>query len=119
MADTRRLPRPVAAVWNWQILGACRGMDSDVFFHPDRERGTERAAREARAKQVCQVCPVVAECRRHALTVQEPYGVWGGLTVGERADLLHGPDRAPARRGLARLTLVDRPARHQGPDGPS
>ena len=66
------------------MRGSCRGMNSDLFFHPDRERGTARAAREARAKNVCRGCPVLAQCRDHALAVREPYGVWGGMTAGER-----------------------------------
>ncbi len=84
MADTRRLPAPVADVYEWQIRGACRGMDSGVFFHPEGERGPARSDREARAKQICAGCPVIAQCRRHALTVHEPYGVWGGLSESER-----------------------------------
>jgi WhiB family redox-sensing transcriptional regulator len=84
MADLRRLPQPVAEIWEWQIRGACRGMNSDLFFHPERERGTARADREARAKMVCRGCEVIRQCRDHALTVHEPYGVWGGLSVAER-----------------------------------
>lgn len=86
MADVRRLPVPVTAVWDWQMHGACREMDSEVFFHPDRERGAAKAAREARAKAVCRTCPVIRRCRAHALTVREPYGVWGGLTEAERGE---------------------------------
>ncbi len=37
-----------------------------------------------RAKAVCQVCPVVVECRAYALQIREPYGIWGGLTESER-----------------------------------
>jgi WhiB family redox-sensing transcriptional regulator len=37
-----------------------------------------------KAKQICVRCPVIVECRHHALTVQEPYGIWGGLDEGER-----------------------------------
>ena len=43
MADTRRLPGPNADVWDWQLDGSCRGMDSAFFFHPDGERGPARA----------------------------------------------------------------------------
>ena len=75
MADTRRLPAPVTEVWNWQMRGACRGMDSGFFFHPENERGPARALRETRAKEVCRRCPVLEECRRHALAAHEPYGV--------------------------------------------
>ena len=88
MADIRRLPIPVTDIWEWQLQAACRGMDSEVFFHPERERGTHRREREAQAKQVCQRCPVIEQCRRHALAVEEPYGVWGGLLADERDDLL-------------------------------
>jgi WhiB family redox-sensing transcriptional regulator len=56
VADIRRLPIPVTDIREWQLQAACRGMDSEVFFHPERERGTQRREREARAKQVCQRC---------------------------------------------------------------
>jgi WhiB family transcriptional regulator, redox-sensing transcriptional regulator len=84
MADVRRLPPPIAEIWEWQIRGACRGMNSDLFFHPERERGTARTEREARAKMVCRGCKVIRQCRDHALAVHEPHGVWGGLSVAER-----------------------------------
>lgn len=88
MADGRRLPVPVAEAWDWQLRAACRDVDVAMFFHPDRERGPNRAARDAEAKRVCARCPVIAECRRHALAVQEPYGVWGGLSEAERVRIL-------------------------------
>ena len=88
MADIRRLPVPVTDVWDWQLRGACRGMMSSLFFHPERERGPARREREALAKKVCHGCPVLEQCRVHALAVHEPYGVWGGLSVAERAALI-------------------------------
>lgn len=93
VADTRRLPVPVTTVWDWQMLGACRGMDSTVFFHPEGERGPARASREAEAKQVCRTCPVLDECRAHALAVHEPYGVWGGLSESEREEIIRAGTR--------------------------
>lgn len=84
MTDIRRLPSPHTAVWDWQLRAACRQMDSEVFFHPDRERGPARAEREARAKAVCRSCPVIRQCRTHALAVREPYGIWGGLSRLDR-----------------------------------
>lgn len=93
MADTRRLPVPVADIWDWQMRGACRGMDSAFFFHPEGERGSARVGREARTKQVCQGCPVLEQCRRHALAVEEPYGVWGGLSESERDEIVRGRTR--------------------------
>jgi WhiB family transcriptional regulator, redox-sensing transcriptional regulator len=93
VADTRKLPVPVTEIWDWQMKGACRGMDSTYFFHPDGERGAARAGREARAKQVCETCPVLEPCRRHALASHEPYGVWGGLSESERDEIIRGRDR--------------------------
>ena len=84
MTDTRRLPRPTAAAWDWQLRGACRGMDSTYFFNPDGERGPARQRRDVKAKLVCGRCPVLMQCRAHALKVREPYGVWGGLSPSER-----------------------------------
>jgi WhiB family redox-sensing transcriptional regulator len=93
MADIRRLPVPVTDIWDWQMRGACRGMDSGFFFHPEGERGPARANREARAKQICHTCPVLEQCRRHALAVQEPYGVWGGLSEADREEIIRGRTR--------------------------
>ncbi len=93
MADIRRLPVPVTDIWDWQMHGACRGMDSGFFFHPEGERGPARANREARAKQICGTCPVLEQCRRHALAVHEPYGVWGGLSEAERDEIIRGRTR--------------------------
>jgi WhiB family redox-sensing transcriptional regulator len=90
VADTRRLPPPLTETWDWQVRAACRGMDSAVFFHPENERGAAKVEREARAKEVCRRCPVIEPCRRHALAVQEPYGVWGGLSEAERDEITHG-----------------------------
>ena len=101
MADTRRLPVPVTEVWEWQVRGACRGMDSALLVHPEGERGPANANRESRAKQDCQRCPVLDQCRRHALAVHEPYGVWGGLSESERDVIVRDEERSlriPAQR---------------------
>jgi WhiB family redox-sensing transcriptional regulator len=79
---------PIQETYEWQYDGACRGVDPEMFFSPDAERGPRRRARESAAKALCAVCPVVQECLNHALTVREPYGVWGGLTINERDQLL-------------------------------
>jgi len=84
MAEISRLPGPVADLWEWQYQGACRGEESTTFFHPEGERGSARRRRAAAARAICGTCPVIEQCRRHALSVREPYGVWGGLTEEER-----------------------------------
>ncbi len=85
------LPTAVTANWDWQLRAACRDVDSTVFFHPDRERGSAKKDRDIQAKWICRGCRVIDDCRRHALSAQEPYGVWGGLTVAERIEILNEP----------------------------
>ncbi|MFV0525995.1 MAG: WhiB family transcriptional regulator [Acidimicrobiales bacterium] len=69
----------------WQLRAACRGQKSVMFFAPAQgERRREKRKREQFAKDICDHCPVGAECREYALTVREQYGIWGGLTEGER-----------------------------------
>lgn len=94
MADIRRLPAPTAEAWDWQLEGACRGENTELFFHPEGERGPARRSRQAAAKAICQMCPVIEKCLQHALSVREPYGVWGGLSEEERARLLAGEPQA-------------------------
>jgi len=60
-------------------------MDSNMFFHPSQERSRGRRHRIDEAKAVCEGCPVLVECRTHALTTFEPYGIWGGMSEEERA----------------------------------
>lgn len=88
MANLSRLPGRNADFWHWQLDSACRGMDSEVFFHPEGARGSARTRREEAAKAICASCPVLEQCREHALAVREPYGVWGGLTESERTRIL-------------------------------
>ncbi|MFT4044867.1 MAG: WhiB family transcriptional regulator [Gordonia sp. (in: high G+C Gram-positive bacteria)] len=88
MPQPNHLPGPNADIWDWQMQGLCRGVDSSMFFHPDGERGRARAQRERRAKEMCHKCPVIASCREHALAVAEPYGIWGGLSESERSMLM-------------------------------
>ncbi|MDQ6873848.1 MAG: WhiB family transcriptional regulator [Actinomycetota bacterium] len=95
MADIRRLPSPRADAWEWQLRGACRNTDSELFFHPENERGPARFGRERAAKAVCRRCPVLARCRDHALSVREPYGVWGGMTESERERCLARESHQP------------------------
>jgi WhiB family redox-sensing transcriptional regulator len=84
MAEISRLPGPVADIWEWQLQGSCRDADPRLFFHPEGERGPARRERDASAREICASCPVLQQCRTHALAVREPYGVWGGMTEDDR-----------------------------------
>ncbi len=88
MAELSRLPRPVADEWEWQYQGACRDLPAEMFFHPDGERGPRRRNRENTAKAICATCPVMLACRAHSLAVQEPYGIWGGLSEDDRLSII-------------------------------
>ncbi|KXB56095.1 transcription factor WhiB [Corynebacterium sp. CMW7794] len=99
VAQPQFLPGPTSELWEWQLHGACRGENSDVFYHPDGERGRARAQRENRAKAICSGCPVIELCREHALASAEPYGVWGGMSETERTIALR------SRRNRAKVTV--------------
>ncbi len=88
MASIGRLPKPLQDSYEWQYDAACIGADESVFFSPEAERGPRRRAREAIAKAMCAECPVARQCLEHALAVREPFGVWGGLNINERENLL-------------------------------
>ena len=105
MAELSRLPVAVADVWEWQLDGACREADSRLFFHPDGERGPARRKRDATAVAVCAGCPVIEQCRRHGLSVREPYGVWGGLTEDDREEI-YRVERTAVRAAKRNLQAV-------------
>ncbi|MGD8149902.1 WhiB family transcriptional regulator [Ornithinimicrobium sp. Y1694] len=87
-------PVPVASLWEWQHEGLCRESNPEMFFHPEGERGPSRRWRDERAIAMCEQCPVLVQCREHALTVREPYGVWGGLTEQMREQIWAEQDNA-------------------------
>jgi WhiB family transcriptional regulator, redox-sensing transcriptional regulator len=89
-------PGPVASLWEWQYKGLCRTTNPDTFFHPEGERGPSRRRRDQRAIAICHQCPVIQQCRAHALAVREPYGVWGGLTEEDRETILQQQQANPA-----------------------
>ncbi|MFD9129875.1 WhiB family transcriptional regulator [Kitasatospora sp. NPDC059571] len=86
----------------WHTGAACRRDEAGLFFAPSKEPTAARLAREEQAKQVCARCPVLLECREHALAQPEPYGVWGGLTAAERRVVLARRRRREAELREAR-----------------
>jgi WhiB family redox-sensing transcriptional regulator len=82
-----RLPPPKEDAWNWQLRGSCRGYPAETFF-PECYSRSEQRKRENAAKVICRQCPVLEQCRAHALRTPETHGVWGAMTAGERARAL-------------------------------
>lgn len=118
MADTTTGPGPVAEQWEWQFEGLCRTVSPELFFHPEGERGSARRRRDERAKRLCLQCPVLEQCRSHALSAREPYGVWGAMTEEERIAILAEADITPGdHKGAAhKVTATARSAAHPAAD---
>ena len=93
----------VAEGTEWRDRAACLSYPAILFFGMDDvETPAERRAREDQAKLVCSTCSVCDECLDYALTMREPYGIWGGLTEVERKARLRaaGQGRATRRSAL-------------------
>lgn len=83
------------------LHGNCASIDPEVFF-PDKLNTTTRIA-----KQICLDCPVRTQCLQEALDREEEFGIWGGLTAGERLRLAKGQ---PANR--TRVVIPVLPDQH-------
>ncbi|HEY2193636.1 MAG TPA: WhiB family transcriptional regulator [Actinomycetospora sp.] len=72
----------------WREQAACRDLDPELFFPAsDEDTPKGRGDRDA-AKAVCAGCPVRAQCL--AFGLDEPVGVWGGLSESERRAVRRG-----------------------------
>jgi WhiB family redox-sensing transcriptional regulator len=76
-------PDTVARPYRWQDDALCAQTDPDSFF-------PEKGGTTTDAKTTCMGCPVRRECLDYALTHNERYGVWGGLSERERHRLKRG-----------------------------
>lgn len=56
----------------------------DAFFMEDEIKDPNRNRKILVAKNICAECPVKNLCLEYALEANEPYGIWGGLTLPER-----------------------------------
>jgi WhiB family redox-sensing transcriptional regulator len=79
----------------WQDKAACLEENPELFF----PIGTTGPALDqiARAKAVCQRCPVMSVCLEWALQTRQEAGVWGGLDEEERRLLRRTLQRARRR----------------------
>ena len=95
---------------DWRSRAACASTDPEAFF-PTAPAGVELERAEAAAKRICAGCRVQSECREWALEAL-PFGVAGGLSESERAELRHStrPDR-PVRTPLRPMVASRRSGR--------
>ncbi|WP_082716709.1 WhiB family transcriptional regulator [Microterricola viridarii] len=64
----------------WQTDSLCAQTDPEAFF-PEKGGSTRDA------KKICGACEVRTECLEYALSNDERFGIWGGLSERERRKL--------------------------------
>jgi WhiB family redox-sensing transcriptional regulator len=64
----------------WAHEAKCLHAEPDTFF-PEKGGSTREA------KRICTGCPVRDECLEFALSNDERFGIWGGLSERERRKL--------------------------------
>lgn len=64
----------------WQERALCAQTDPEAFF-PEKGGSTREA------KKVCRSCEVRTDCLEYALTHDERFGIWGGMSERERRKL--------------------------------
>ncbi|SDO32382.1 WhiB family transcriptional regulator, redox-sensing transcriptional regulator [Geodermatophilus sp. DSM 45219] len=69
-----------AEAQSWQERALCAETDPEAFF-PEKGGSTREA------KKICTGCEVKAECLEYALSNDERFGIWGGLSERERRRL--------------------------------
>ena len=113
-AAFRRLPAPVTEIWDWQLWGVCRGLDGNLFFHPDHERGPARAAGEERGQTSVSNLPGhAAVLTPRAVGARALWGI--GWAIRSRARLTTRRRSPRAARGAARVHgVIRRAARRRG-----
>jgi WhiB family redox-sensing transcriptional regulator len=71
---------PAPSDESWRLDALCAETDPEAFF-PEKGGSTREA------KRVCVGCDVRAECLEYALSNDERFGIWGGLSERERRRL--------------------------------
>lgn len=93
-----------------KIIPAC-ARQTDLFYgnYSDlrEEPQEEKTIREWQAKSVCSQCEMILPCRTFALINGEEYGVWGGMTPGERREFLKWYKRFYTHVALNNEKVID------------
>ncbi|SDL30277.1 WhiB family transcriptional regulator [Microbacterium azadirachtae] len=82
--DTR-----TAAALAWQSNATCAEIGGDAWFPEQGEPSADAIA-------VCTTCPARTPCLLYALNERIDYGIWGGRTAHQRAQLLRELTREAA-----------------------
>lgn len=69
---------------SWRERALCREADPEIFFKTDKT--LMDSADRQQAMRICKACPVRPQCLKDGL--DQPAGIWGGMTPEERLDLM-------------------------------
>lgn len=73
---------------DWREHAACRGLPASIFFFQSYlPRRDANPVKLARARQICNTCPVKLECLEYALDNPREEGIWAGTTEKDRRNL--------------------------------
>lgn len=79
----------------WYERALCREVDGEIFY-------PEKGGTVEPAKAVCRNCDVRRECLEYALSRNEEFGVWGGLSERERRALKQRKTRGASVQPIRR-----------------
>lgn len=79
---TTLLPKP--PLW-WEQAACQEHPELSWFPDEDGPRTPEAAAMSAKARGVCQSCPVRVDCLEYGM--EQRFGIWGGLGPSQRKRL--------------------------------
>jgi WhiB family transcriptional regulator, redox-sensing transcriptional regulator len=101
---------------SWTDKAECVNVDPEVFYptiindagEEEFDDGTiwekfgDTSEYYDEARSICDMCPVKAQCLKHAMENKERFGMWGGLTPIERRRIERNERRArlKAKRAL-------------------
>jgi WhiB family redox-sensing transcriptional regulator len=80
MSELTSLPFAEIDEMGWHERALCAQTDPEAFF-PEKGGSTREA------KRVCGSCDVRVDCLEYALSNDERFGIWGGLSERERRRL--------------------------------
>ncbi len=73
----------------WFDRAKCKGVSNSVFY-------PQRGVPSASALAMCRSCDVRVDCLEYALTNDEEFGIWGGLSERERRKVKRDRERLSA-----------------------
>ncbi|GAA2036644.1 WhiB family transcriptional regulator [Yaniella flava] len=98
-------PMPPTVADSWVDEALCAQVDPEVFFPATKGGTSAHDIQFDTARSICNTCPVLTQCLEAAMKFEEGtthysrYGMFGGLTPVERADLA---GNKPKRRSKKR-----------------